>query len=360
MEEASEWTTLFAHDDHWIGGDGLFSMALNGIDTSGAFTDTKSLLVFSDSFWGKRANGQVLSGGTMVNNCGAFIQKKTGQPIELHFFNGGNLQQPQSLFKPTIPKATAKSYYWLGDGFVNQEQQGKLYLLAYLMENTGAAVFGFKEFGNALLIIDHQKEAPFKQVKQLQTPLFADSAAHRASYSFGAGVLVNTTWAKVSRPDGFVYIYGVRGANKALLVARVRPKDMEHFDRWTYWNGSQWDPNILHATKIADQVANELSMTPLADGRYLLIFQKNGIEPTIAMRVAESPIGPFGPTIPLYQCPEPAQNKNLFAYNAKAHPTLSNKGELLISYHVNSFNFLEDFKKSPNTFSPKFIRLVFE
>lgn len=360
IEAAHDWTQRFASDSNWIGGDGLFSMALNGVDTIGAFTDTKSLLIFSDSFWGKRVGGQVLQGGTMVNNCGAYIQKKSNQSIELQFFNGGTNQHPQSLFKPNIRRATEKNYYWLGDGFVNREQHGKIYLFAYLMRNTGSAVFGFKEFGNALLIIDNKKDHALKQVKQLQTPLFVDSTARGASYSFGAGVLVNTTWAKVSRPDGFVYIYGVRGANKELLVARVRPKDIEHFDRWIYWNGKQWDPNILHAAKITDQVANELSMTPLADGHFLLIFQKNGIEPTIAMRVAESPIGPFGPIIPLYQCPEPTQNKNLFTYNAKAHPALSNKGELLISYHVNSFNFFEDFKKSPQTFSPKFIRLVFE
>jgi len=361
IETASDWTQRFASDSNWIGGDGLFSFALNGVDTVGAFSNDTCLLVFSDSFWGQRVQGELTRGGNMVNNTGAFVSQKSTGVTQLTFFNGGPANHPRSLFVPLLPDAPKESYYWLGDGFVNQEQENKLYLFAYLMKNTGAAVFGFKEVGNALIIFDPKEKPPFQHSRQLRTPLFVDSTQNNpASYSFGAGVLVNTAWAQVPHPDGYVYVYGVKGKDKALLVARVKPKEIENFECWQYWNGAQWGHDIQQAQAITRHVSNELSVTPLPDGRYLLIFQKNGIEPIIGMRIGASPVGPFGPIIPLYHCPEPAQNKNLFAYNAKAHPVLSKKGELLISYHVNSFRFLEDFKASPSTFSPKFIRLVFK
>lgn len=361
VEEAPEWTALFISDTSWIGGDGLFSFALDGVDTTASFHQTQNLLVFSDSFWGKRKNGQVRPGGTMVNNSMASLQKIGHKPA-IRFFNGNGsaAEKVKSVFVPNIPLATAGSYYWLGDGFINQEQHNKLYIFAYLMRNTGAKVFGFQEFGNALIKVDPKAKSAFKQNKQIQTPLFVDSTANSEAFSFGAGVFVNTQWAGAPHPDGYVYIYGVRGKEKELLVARVKPKDIEDFGRWSYWNGQQWQSDIHAIQPLTKNVSNEMSVTALADGRYLLIFQKNGIEPTIGMRIGSSPTGPFGPIVSLYECPEPKQKKSLFAYNAKAHPNLSEKGELLISYHVNSFDFLKDFKEDPDMFAPKFIRLVFD
>ncbi|MGK6350529.1 DUF4185 domain-containing protein [Parapedobacter sp. DT-150] len=358
---APEWTALFDRDSGWIGGDGLFSIPLSGVDTVGAGAHTPTLLVFSDSFWGSKAQGKLTPGGKMTNNVVALIPKGTVEKAGIQFYSSQATDgQQAAVFVPNTPAAKPGNYYWLGDGFVNRDKANTLYIFAYRMENTGAKVFGFRECGNALIAIESSDTPPFTRHRQLETPLFVAASGGREAYSFGAGVLTNTAWAGAPNPDGYVYVYGVRGADKELLVARVRPAEIEDFKQWRYWNGSTWDSNILHAAKVTSNVSNELSITPLPDGRYALVFQQNGIEPVIGLRVGKSPVGPFGPIIPVYHCPEPARKKSLYAYNAKAHPHLSKPGELLISYHVNSFDFLKDFNEEPGTFSPRFIKLVLE
>lgn len=357
---APEWTELFRRDSGWIGGDGLFSIPLNSVDTIGAGERTETLLVFSDSFWGRKADGKIISGGRMTNNVVACLPKGTIGKGDIQFHSGrASDGQRAAVFIPTTPHAEAGNYYWLGDGFVNREQENTMYIFAYRMKNTGAEVFGFEECGNVLIAIEAGDQPPFRRHRQLETPLFVPGSQERSAYSFGAGILVNTAWAGAPNPDGYVYIYGVRGMAKELLVARVLPKDFEDFGKWRYWNGQDWAGDIHDAIALTSSVSNELSMTPLPDGRFVLVFQKNGIEPTIGLRVGQSPIGPFGPIVPVFECPEPLRKKSLFAYNAKAHPHLSRKGELLISYHVNSFEFLKDFNEEPDAFAPRFVRLVF-
>ena len=359
--EAPEWTELFNRDSGWIGGDGLFSIPLNGQDNIGEMENTATMLVFSDSFWGKKSNGKLEPGSKMTNNVVALVPPGEFEKEQIQFFSDhAPDSQRTAVFIPTTPSVEIGNYYWLGDGFVNLEKNNTTYIFAYRMKNTGAAVFGFKEEGNALIAIDADDKPPFTRHRQLETPLFVAESEGQGAYSFGAGILTNTEWAGAPNPDGYIYIYGVKGSAKELLVARVLPDEIENFEKWTYWNGRNWDNDIQHATALTSSVSNELSVTPLPDGRHVLVFQKNGIEPTIGLRVGQSPIGPFGPIMPIFECPEPLSKKSLFAYNAKAHPHLSKKGELLISYHVNSFDFLRDFNEEPDTFSPRFIRLVLE
>jgi hypothetical protein len=92
---------------------------------------------------------------------------------------------------------------------------------------------------------------------------------------------------------------------------------------------------------LTDQVSNELSLSQLPDGRYALIFQQSGIGKYICMQLGKTPYGPFGKVIKLWDTSEAIELKSFFTYNAKAHPGLSEKGELLISYNVNSFDFLK-------------------
>jgi hypothetical protein len=111
---------------------------------------------------------------------------------------------------------------------------------------------------------------------------------------------------------------------------------------------------------IAGRASNELSLTPLPDGRYALVFQVDGMSSSVGLRLGLSPTGPFGPVIQLWECPEVKENKRYFTYNAKAHPNLSGPGELLISYNVNSFDFFNQIKINPNLYRPRFIKISFQ
>jgi hypothetical protein len=78
------------------------------------------------------------------------------------------------------------------------------------------------------------------------------------------------------------------------------------------------------------------------------------------MQVGSSPVGPFGPRQKIWNTADDIKEKDLFTYNAKAHPALSKPGELLVSYNVNSFNFFEKIKQVPNLYRPRFVRIVFD
>jgi len=148
----------------------------------------------------------------------------------------------------------------------------------------------------------------------------------------------------------------VRGKAKELIVARVHPEHFEHFKKWRFWNGRKWQAGIAHAASVTDSVSNELSVTPLKDGRYALVFQVNGMSNKVGLRLGLTPYGPFGPVRILWTCRED-RHKNYYTYNAKAHPGVSKEGRLLISYNVNAFDFFNELKKNPHLYRPRFIWL---
>ena len=197
---------------------------------------------------------------------------------------------------------------------------------------------------------------PFDNYTQMDTPFYFLNEDKDIG-SFGAGIYVNTKKAGAPKPDGYIYIYGVHGMAKKLVVARVKPADFEKLGEWRFWNGKGWDTAMNKAAAITDRVSNELSVSPLPDGRYALVFQEGGMSTTIAMRIGASPVGPFGPVVKLWDCSKDAEEKSYVMYNAKAHPSLSAPGELLISYNVNSVEFLQDLAKHPHLYRPRFIKL---
>src|SRR5205085_5944502 len=97
--------------------------------------------------------------------------------------------------------------------------------------------------------------------------------------------------------------------------------------------------------------------TQLKDGRYAMVFQTDGIGTTVGLRLSNSPKGPFGPIIKIWECQEPKIGKNFIVYNAKVHSNLSKPNELLISYNVNSFDFWKDILTYPNLYRPRFIKV---
>ncbi len=109
----------------------------------------------------------------------------------------------------------------------------------------------------------------------------------RGRVYFGSGVFVNTKKAGAPHPDGYVYIYGVMEGKKSLIAARTRPRKIEEFDRWTFWNGESWVKNKEEVAPITEHVSNELSVTPTGDGRYLLTFTVMGLSEKIGIQVGE-------------------------------------------------------------------------
>lgn len=361
VARAPEWTALFKRDSGWFGGDGIFAIPLSGVDSQKEVSDDTVLFVFSDTMVGEIEDGKLQPGYKMVNNSMARISGGTANKENIEFLvakDGEN--NPATLFTPQTPDSHPDDYYWLGDGFVNQQKGGDTYLFAYRIRNTNdGSQFPFKEVGNALLVLPNGSQFPFEDARQLDIPFFASTGGDAPYVSFGVGVLANTPEAGVPNGDGYVYVYGVHGMDKQMVAARVKPEDIEDFSQWEFWGGEQWSNEVENLAAINDSVSNELSVTPIGDNLYALVYEYSGIYPEIMMQFGPSPIGPFGSRQEIYNTRNDVDDPDLFTYNAKAHPAISKPGELLVSYNVNSFKFFDIIESKPNLYRPRFIKILF-
>lgn len=355
VESADEWTALFKRNSGWFGGDGIFAIPYSGKDDA---PGDSVLLVFSDTMIGEIRQDKLEKGYVMINNSVALLKGSLPVTDKISFKMDKENDTYKSAFIPhNAPEGT---YFWLGDGFVNHQKNKDIYLFAYQITNTkDNSQFPFKETGNVLYKIPGQDTFPYPAKEYISLP-FNTYEDGSPQVSFGVGVLDNTPAAGSLRKDDYVYIYGVKDADKKLVAARVKPSAIEDFGSWEFYKGTgEWTHHVNESATIADSVANELSVSQMADGRYMLIYQLNGIYPDIMMQVGETPVGPFGPRIRIYDTRRDIQDPDLFTYNAKAHPALSGKGELLISYNVNSFKFFDIIESKPHLYRPRFFKLKF-
>jgi hypothetical protein len=354
---APDWTALFYRQHGWLGADGIFSIPFNGIDKQ-VSAAAKTLLIFSDTMVGDIADGK------LINNYGgahSSIATLTGRdPAQAHIkfdWKKDAKGMPGSFFSPQTAQSKPNDFFWLGDGFTDPEMAGKTYIFAYRINVTGTGAWDFATVGTVMIILPKGSKPPFNDQQQKDAPLYLAPTAAEGLASFGSGILQNTARARAPHPDGYIYVYGTMGKHKKVLVARVLPQNIEKFDTWRFWDGKGWNADIKNSAPIADRASDELSVTPLADGKYLMVFETDGIGPTVGMRLGRSPYGPFGPIIKVWDCKNDLPTKSSYAYNAKAHPALSKPGELLISYNVNTFDWKDDLNLYPNLYHPRFIRL---
>ena len=357
-EAAPEWTALMERTSGWFGADGIFTIPLDGNETQG-IPNRKTLFIFSDTYIGEVVNGEPKPGNVMVNNSLAWMTGNKPKSNAISFAYKKNADRnPTSYFVPSDSLTKEGEYYWLGDGFVNQEKNNTLYIFAYHVHKTGPNVFDFEQTNISLLKIKNPTEKGISDFEQIPTQLgFVHPSGNRVY--FGSGIFVNTKEAGAPNPDGFVYVYGVLEGNKSLIAARTLPKNIENFNTWTFWDGKTWNKEKNSVDSLADGVSNELSVTPTDDGRYLLTYTILGISDKIGIQVGESPVGPFGKVQEVYTCPE-YKEKDLLPYNAKAHYHLSKPGELLISYNTITYNFWKDIQQDATIYHPRFIKVKYK
>lgn len=358
VEAAPEWTNLFYRNSGWFGADGVFSIPLSGVDKNNNKGNDSTLLLFGDTYIGEVKDGKPLPGNVMVNNSVAYVIGNDPDSSKLHFYHKQSTNgTPESFFVPNSSTIEKPQLFWLGDGFVNNELENTAYIFAYKIERTGPGVFDFIEPAVSIIALPKGSKPPFKEQRQIETPFHINSEKFGEG-NFGAGILVNTKWSGAPSPDGYIYVYGSIGKDKNLVVAKVKPKDFERANEWRFWNGKQWSENKEELQPVTNSVSNELSMTPLPDGKFLLIFQVLGLSEKVGMRIAESPVGPFSDIVEIWKTPE--MDSGLFTYNAKAHFNLSKPNELLISYNTITLDFWNDIQKDAHIYRPRFIKLKFQ
>ena len=355
-----QWENMLLHTSGWIGADGIYAVAMNGVEKPGQSAKTETMFWFSDTIIGNVEEDSLKEGWEMVHNSLGYMQGAVPDPEKIKFHWRKDAQgKAISVFEPHTPKAKPGDYYWLGDGFFNHAKDSTIYIFAYLIKNVPGGVYPFEDIGVSLIAIPKGSKPPFAEQRQLDTPLFLKDSKGRGKVVFGISVMANTVGAGTPKPDGYVYVYGVRGPSKELLVARVPDKSFEDFTQWRYWDGSTWNTDIHQAAALTSRVSNEMSVSYMEDGRVMASYQLDTNSPTIAIQVGRTPWGPFQPYKKVYETPEIYEDADFYTYNAKAHPHLAKPGELLISYNVNSFDFIADIHKYPHHLRPRFISVKY-
>ena len=354
IEIAQKWTNLFKRKSGWFGGDGIFSLSKTGIRSKKQPIDTVAFY-FSDTFIGDVKNSKPVSGYKMIHNSYACFESDHERKIGLEFYyKTDNYGKPISLFQPEQKNNNEDLFFWLGDGFINKEYNNSIYIFAYHVKWTGENVFDFTEPDVSIIKIKDQEKFLEGKYEILSTPFHIKNS--KLGYvNLGAGIFVNTRWAGAPHPDERIYVYGCQGKDKNLVVARVKASEFELFSDWEYWDGNNWQPDKMKLKAVTNRVSNELSVMAMDNGKYLLIFQLDGLSDTVACRVGDSPSGPFGEITKLFVTPE--SKEGLFTYNAKAHPVLSEKNKILISYNTISYDFWNDIEKNAYIYRPRFIYL---
>jgi len=356
----SQWENMLLHKSGWLGADGIYAVALNGVEKPGQAANTETMFWFSDTIIGEIKEDSLQSGWEMVHNSLAYMQGEVPDPEKIKFYWRKDASgKAASAFEPHTSDSKPGDYYWLGDGFLNHAQDSTIYIFAYRIQNVPGGVYPFKDVGVSLIALPAGSRPPFTEQRQMDTPLFLSDSKGRGKVVFGISVLANTAGAGAPHPDGYIYVYGVRGSGKELLVARVQDKSFNDFSLWRYWDGSKWNKDIHEAAALTNRISNEMSVSFMEDGRVMAVYQLDTNSSVIVMQVGQSPAGPFQPFKKIYETPEIFQDIDFYTYNAKAHPHLSKPGELLISYNVNSFDFIDDIYKYPYHLRPRFISLKY-
>ncbi|WP_020575688.1 discoidin domain-containing protein [Actinopolymorpha alba] len=330
---ADEWTQLFNRTSGWLGADGIFSVPLDGRDgVSEATPSSRTMFIFSDTRVGTADPFDLTYEQTgFLNNSSAVLN--------------GNQPNPKRASFVTPAGGAFRSHDWMNDGIA-------------IGDTVYATGFAFDSNWNAsrvdLFSMPIVGGVPdYSSVRRTEDVglLIRNS---RYIVMFGVGIMDN------SAVDGYVYVYGYRNtlldAHKDLVVARVPRADFADMPRpdgsasspWRFWSGSEWSPDISvaehDAAVLHSDVSTELSVTPITTGRYagkyLLVYTRNVMSTALEYAVGDTPNGPFSAGVRFYNCPEPyifgSQTEGMtYCYNAKAHPSLSEKGRLLVSYNVN-------------------------
>lgn len=358
---------------HFCGGDGAASCPLPG---------DRTLWLFGDSWIARIENGRYAPGAAMVNNVAAVHmnpprgEAPTPGSVRAYF---GPEPKPgvHSAFlmpePPTLAGGGAR-WCWPCDGavLIGEPPAQKLVIfyadLARRIENPKPDdVWNFKFIGNRLAIIENPADAPEAwRIKQHElTPRHTSKDFPTISWGIAAIRLPAEIATPADEPS--LYIFGVDGSNtwdKLAMLARVPESRVADFTAWQFWTGGadskpEWSTNEADAKPVMRGIVDEFTIHRQSVGgrdRWVLIQGEPMLGHRILVRFADRLEGPWTDGRPIFTVPEPATDRNLITYGAKAHPHLSAPGELLISYCINSLDFGQ-MTRNVEIYRPRFIRV---
>ncbi len=341
VEPLPAYDALFTRTEGWTGGDAVYSVAL---------ADDTTLWLYGDTWIGDIVDGKHKD-ATMVNNSIALQRGKDPATASVDFFWQTTKDGKAAAF---IRPADGTGWFWIFDGIV---ADGKLYLfLMQIIKTDEKGIWGFKHIGTWLGEVENPHDDPLAwRIRQYKIPYGRYSKD--GNLFFGSAVM---------RDGDFVYIYGAgedwsKGmGGRSMIVARVPYNKMTDFGKWRFFSDGNWRADMVGISKLFNGTATESSVCyQPAIKRYVVVYTENGLSKNILMRFSPTPVGPWGNTYKVYECPEVQWHKTYFCYAAKAHPEISNEDELIVTYVCNSFDFWQ-MAADARIYRPRFLRIKFD
>ena len=330
----TRFTTLYSPDSNGVtGSDGAISIVLD---------DGSSLFMTGDCFLGEVVGGKRDFSYEMINNSLIHISADSKY---LGAYYGGTPEAPQSLCTP-LEAATSQYvyWYWPGHGF---QHGNTLHLFMTKFYQGGEGQWGFRFDGTDAVKID-MTDYSVRSIEEIYDD--------RCPIHWGHCVMKQGDW---------YYVYGTRsgaGYNPAqLCVSRAKfDEAADGLGPYEYFDGTGWsaDPASAAACQGLDvPVSEQFSVFKHGDV-YVLVTQRRAQQAgDIYSYIADTPVGPWRTKQLLYVTTEQDNDRELFTYNAMAHPQFINEAnELLICYNINSYNLQKPYL-DVSTYRPVFLRV---
>ncbi|MEU5048886.1 hypothetical protein [Streptomyces sp. NPDC021096] len=325
---------------HWTGGDSTYSVR----------TPAGELWIFSDTFLGTvRPDGSrspvTGDGGTtpFVNNSFVLWTAHGPRTVTGRDRSG----RPASV----VSGAGRDGWYWARAGVPDGRDGVAVVYARYVRTGPGPLDLAWR--GNVL--------ARFRGGR-LGRPLSLTPLPSSARTAWGA-------W--LERQGGFTYVYGTEQAPSGgsfLRLARIAGSDLRRPWRYRTARGT-WSPREADSARLAGpggpalRTSDELSV--VRHGRWYALLSQCADRPFSAelqLAWSRTPYGPFTRPRTVYTAPEAGphgtyRNPNVFAYNPHEHPELERRGELVISYNVNSL-VPDDVIRRASIYRPRFLRVA--
>lgn len=339
----------------WIYADGIYSYHMNGAQSQGSLREDSVVFVtFEDTCVGNMNNYKNFNSATGYKAShngwtnGTFLVIKGNKPdvrnIQFILFGKNSYNDPNGM-NNIWPKK-----YWTGDmTLIN----GDLYVHAPDISNqaAGTPVDMVKVVFNSDLTPNMDV---IPEIVAENIPAFADGTVYE-----------NTKEAGAPNPDGYIYVFTEKKKGQ-YRVCRAKPEDyVSNFDKYEFWGGDEkgWvvgDESVttpIKANVSSYDPGGEAAIAYMSEGyfggKYVNVFTEDSISGHLKMGVstgltdgfsgefredgtqAKFPFSIFFASEKYkYVLYRGYDAFNMWGYNAKSHPVLSEEGELLISYHI--------------------------
>jgi len=328
-----KFTKLFARDCCGVtGADGDYSVLL---------PDGRTIWIFGDSFLGtvKPDRSREKRTPWFIRNSMAVQEGDTLRSL----YNVIDGWESSLVIPPGAPKGKQFSedtlWYWPGDGFV---ENGKLKVFMSEFNQAVQGDWGFR-WQSANIATFSLPDVKLESIDHFSYPGVNE---------------IHWGHAVCDGDKKYTYIYGAEDKTKNLYVARAPKGNI--LAPWEFYTGKEWvKDSKLSKPMLVIQGSEQFSVFKLRN-KYVLIVQEGGfMSGDICSYYSDSPYTGWKNRKVLCQVKLPddvVSTKNLFAYNALAHPQFIENGELLISNCVNSF-VVDDVFQDASKYRPVFQRV---